>query len=193
MKKMMIFSLLALVMLGSFVCAAEKLNLSDIPFEFQRDAAASTSPKLVVPDWMVPPARVLFNLGTEGQLTLSLLVVLFALLAVLFMVLSSVMKFVPFFEGGKAWIGAIVVSLIASLAGGIRESAYLFLSLQVKVGRLGPLWFVVVILIAFIVGLGAMKALNMLSNKLKIEQAEHTGEEVSLKPLMEKLKEKGIN
>lgn len=145
--------------------------------------------EVTLPESFVQPIRLIFSIPLE-DITLSYLIVLIAMYIFMLLVVLSLIQFVPFFSGAKAWIGAIVISLLISISGGVRESATFLLSFNVNLGKLASVWFVFLALILIVLGWGWMRLLKMVKDKVGVEVSEQMGRDLSIKPLMEKLKEK---
>ena len=174
MKRWLIFSLFFIIILNSLVLAAIDTNLSVNELELSEGLASG--------------ARFVFNLPAVESVTLSYLVILIALFIFLLLVISSLMRFVPFFEGWKAWAGSVIVVLLISFSGGIRGSAQLFLGFQTNFGRFAQIGFIFLSIILLIIGWGLAQLLKMVRNKVGVEVAQQMGLNLSIKPLMNKLR-----
>ena len=146
--------------------------------------------EVTLPESFVQPIRLIFSIPLGEDITLSYLIVLIAMYIFMLLVVLSLIQFVPFFSGAKAWIGAIVISLLISISGGVRESATFLLSFNVNLGKLASVWFVFLALILIVLDWGWMRLLKMVKDKVGVEVSEQMGLDLSVKPLMEKLKEK---
>jgi heme A synthase len=181
MKKSFLFvGLLSLVLNSYFVLAAEDIT--------------NRSSMQIVPEGLQSAARFIFALDSSQVITLSHLIILIVVFFALLLIISSVMEFVPFFEGIKSWIGAIVITLLMSVSGGLRDASSLLFELgdRSSASNLGKIWLVLIVAVILVIGWGISKALKIVRDKIGIEEAEQVGRDVSLKPLLKKLKEKGV-
>lgn len=139
--------------------------------------------------------RLLFAIPASEKVDVSYLVVLFALFILLFFVVTNIMSFVPFFTGWKGAIAGVAVCILASVSGGLRESALLFLGFKDIFGagsRIGKVWFMFVIVLFFLIAYILIKVLDKLKKTFEIEKAENLGLKSATNPVTMKLKEKGI-
>ena len=137
------------------------------------------------------PFKLLFGIPQSESLTISFLIVLVAMTIFILLVMLSVVKFVPFFSGIKAWAAALVISLIVMVSGGIRESASIFMNFQANMGKWASIFFVFVAVIIIMIGWGLGRLLKIIRDRAGVESAERMGESISVRPVIEKLKEKG--
>ena len=180
MKKILLIVLLSLVFNSYFVLAAENVT--------------NSSSLQIIPEGMQSMARYMFALDSSQVINLSHLIILIVLFVSILLILSSVMEFIPFFEGFKSWIAAVVITLIISIAGGFKDAAYFLFSLGDKssTSNTGKILLVLAVSVILVVGWGFSKAIKMIRNKMGVEVAEQVGRDVSLKPLKKKLRESGV-
>ena len=188
MKRWLIFGLFLILVNGS-VFAADSTNLSQALAGGKQAISNISVNELELPSALTSATKVIFNIPAGENITLSYFVILVALFIFFLLLISSLMQFVPFFDGWKAWVGALVITLLVAFSGGIRASTQLFLNFEVNFGRFAQIGFVFIAVILIIIGWGLTKLLKMVKDKVGVETAEHMGENLSVRPLMAKLKE----
>ena len=172
----------------SFVSAQ---NLSQALSIGQESFARSFS-ETSLPDSIAQPLKFIFSIPANEDITLTYLIILVALSIFILMVMFSIIQFVPFFSGWKAWVGAVIISAIIAISGGIRESASFLSGFQANLGKWGSVILVFIAIILIILGWGLVKLLKIVRDRVGVETAEKMGEDLSVKPLLEKLREKGL-
>lgn len=124
-------------------------------------------------------ARILF--GIKGEISVSAFILLLAIWAWVFFLLSEILPLVPFFQGeAKRWLGALVVNLIIAITGTYVSIANLFLDLGAYFSFLeewatGLLFFAVIVIMVFFALF--QKLFKKFKEKIALEQKKEQGAE----------------
>ena len=188
MKKRLIFlGLIIGLFLVSFVAAAEQTGEAQAAGTAQVTSFREASNKILSQDVTIPenlqtPARMVFGLNIGEQIDFQIFVILFALLVILLLVVHEILEIIPIFGSRvKSWIGAIIVTLLASVTGAVKQTALFFFDIGGYVQFLkdwGILRFLVVLIFLIIlVYYGFFRLLR----KIKREEEEIKAEQAGLK------------
>jgi len=171
----------------SFVAAAEQTGEAQATGTAQVTSFREASNKILSQDVTIPenlqtPARMVFGLNIGEQIDFQIFVILFALLVILLLVVHEILEIIPIFGSGvKSWIGAIIVTLLASVTGTLKQTALFFFDIGGYVQFLkdwGILRFLVVLIFLIIlVYYGFFRLLR----KIKREEEEIKAEQAGLK------------
>lgn len=193
-KKVILFValLVILFLLNSFVYAVDNgandntTGDSNLPADIGRgvegvkDIGSKTESTLeqdvIIPENLQVPARIIF--GLQGEISLQEFIVLICVWVMFFLVISSILKITPFFEGWKAWIGGIVITCLIAITGTVRSIAIFFFSIGNIFGFLekwSPLKIIFAIILAIIIIYCASIVTKIINKKLMLERAEIAG------------------
>lgn len=193
-KKAILFVVLLVILflLNSFVYAVDNgandntAGDSNLPADIGRgvegvkDIGSKTESTLeqdvIIPENLQIPARIIF--GLQGEITLQEFIVLVCVWIMFFLVISSILKITPFFEGWKAWIGGIVITCLIAITGTVRSIAIFFFSIGNIFGFLekwSPLKIIFAIILAIIIIYCASIVTKIINKKLMLERAEIAG------------------
>lgn len=131
-----------------------------------------------VPENLQVPARIIF--GIKGEISLQHFIVLLAVWIMLFLIISSILKITPFFEGWKSWVGAVVITCLVAISGAIRSVSIFFLNLGNSfefLEKWSVLKIVFALIIVAILFYGVSILIKMLNRKVMISEAEQAGME----------------
>ena len=184
---MIFLGLIIGLFLISFVAAAEQTGEAQATGTAQVTSFREASNKILSQDVTIPenlqtPARMVFGLNIGEQIDFQIFVILFALLVILLLVVHEILEIIPIFGSGvKSWIGAIIVTLLASVTGTLKQTALFFFDIGGYVQFLkdwGILRFLVVLIFLIIlVYYGFFRLLR----KIKREEEEIKAEQAGLK------------
>ena len=186
-KRLIFLGLIIGLFLISFVAAAEQTGEAQATGTAQVTSFREASNKILSQDVTIPenlqtPARMVFGLNIGEQIDFQIFVILFALLVILLLVVHEILEIIPIFGSGvKSWIGAIIVTLLASVTGTLKQTALFFFDIGGYVQFLkdwGILRFLVVLIFLIIlVYYGFFRLLR----KIKREEEEIKAEQAGLK------------
>src|SRR3989344_4638963 len=186
-KRLIFLGLIIGLFLISFVAAAEQTGEAQATGTAQVTSFREASNKILSQDVTIPenlqtPARMVFGLNIGEQIDFQIFVILFALLIILLLVVHEILEIIPIFGSRvKSWIGAIIVTLLASVTGAVKQTALFFFDIGGYVQFLkdwGILRFLVVLIFLIIlVYYGFFRLLR----KIKREEEEIKAEQAGLK------------
>jgi hypothetical protein len=186
---------LLLILLISILCLtlvyAEETPLSNIgnpatltsennsSLSFQEKSNAALSRVIVVPSYIEKPLKLLFGINESQTLDLSHIILLTVLLFGFLFFLHILVKILPFFEGAvTSWLATIIILLLISTSGGLKQSADLMFSTMNFFDILSK-WsilklFAAIILTAIVItGLSILT--RMMEEKIRPEKARMAG------------------
>jgi hypothetical protein len=139
--------------------------------------------EIEVPESLKVPARIIFGLKPGDKLDISILITMICLWIFLVLLLSKTLELTPFFENGKSWLGAILITGIIGVSGSIKSVTVLWLDLGNIFGVLEKwgafkLGFVIIFLFSIFFGLNYV--LKILKDKKIIEESMGKGTEAGL-------------
>jgi len=216
-KEMKLFGLLgllfiAVILAGAFVAAVNETAAPANPVNPTANIYNQTEElkKLIgnqtmgvpIPAWVQNAADFAFKL--EGKsVDFPDLIILIALWVVIMMIIKSILEIVPFFgKGWKSWAGGIIVTLLASISGGIKEGGIWILGLadsikwldkfgQAKVAFVVILFIIVYFALIKLIPLVKTLVINPLKTQFGEEEAEMKGFEIGVETgLSKKSREK---
>ncbi len=129
-----------------------------------------------IPDWLGNSADFIFQF--EEDIGLSVLVILIAIFAMLFLVIQNIMKIMPFFDGWKSWFASLFVTLLISISGAINSVTRFFFEIANFMGVLekyGFLKIIFLIVLILIVIFTVKYVSDLVKEKLGEENAEMSG------------------
>jgi hypothetical protein len=139
--------------------------------------------EIEVPESLKVPARIIFGLKPGDKLDISILITMICLWIFLVLLLSKTLELTPFFENGKSWLGAILITGIIGVSGSIKSVTVLWLDLGNIFGVLEKwgafkLGFVIIFLFSIFFGLNYV--LKILKDKKILGESMGKGTEAGL-------------
>ncbi len=123
--------------------------------------------------------NTIFHFSSEESINLHLLILLFAILGVVVLILQQFMALVPFFsQKWQSFSAAVIITLIASVAGTVRMSALYLQDMGKSVeflGSSGLLSLFVIVVVLIFAYYAVSKALVMLKQSGRVSSAEQIG------------------
>ncbi len=186
-------SLMVLLLL-IFVCFSLQFASAQVPstLPIEQEALSRSFGEVGLPETVAQPIRFLFQIPATEDVTITYFIILIAVSIFILIAMFSLIKFVPFFSGWRAWAGAIVITLITAISGGAHWAALLFLSIRFLPDKWGSIFLVFVAFVLIILGLGLAKLLKIVRDKVGVETSRKMGLTLSVQPLMQKLRDEGI-
>lgn len=186
MKKGFVFALLLLLIFGSFVVAVNDSNqigmdLRQAGKQIADKGKSVLSSQVAIPTYLQGISKLFF--GFDNGTTLDVFIVILMVWIVIFVFMLYIMPFVPFFHSKLTSIfGALIVTLLIGISGGLKDGAYFFLTLGGILNFLDA-WptlkfFIAVVIIIAILFLGS-NIFRMLRMRYEIALAEKTGEDIA--------------
>lgn len=184
MKKLIfILPIACLILFG--LAAAQDLN--DIQGQIQNrtnlSGAQESSNRILEQQVEIPEnfrfvPRFLFGLQLNQEISFQLFIILIGSWIILYVGFTQIIKIMPFFDGGKAWIASFCVMVLMGISGGLILAANFLIDLSTLFGVLKG-WEIVGLAIALvflvIVYFFIAKVSKMLRNKMHVEENEITG------------------
>ena len=154
MKKIGALWFISLVILSLIISSSAQTTQPPNPTattEKTSEIPKTLSTQIEVPYWLEVFTRVLFGVKQE-KIEFSLIMILLSVAAMLFVIIYSVIDFVPFFEGKLQLPAAIIVTIIVSVTGAVRIGAQWLIDLAKIFSFLerwgsGALMFIIVVAI----------------------------------------------
>lgn len=157
----------------------EKVDLKDVGKNIGEKTNAFVDKEVKLPENLEKITRFIFKVPEGEAINLSSLIILVAVFLMLWMILGSILKLVPFFETNfKSIFGGLVVTLIIAVSGGIMFGAHMFMQLGTLFGVLEKYHFlslVLSIVIVIIIIIIAKTVGKIIKTSQDIEQASHGG------------------
>ena len=200
-KGILIFSLIFIcLILASSIYAQEQLanqaqNDSNKSVDIKNKANEVTTKinnvlekEIIVPDSLQGFARVLFGLKPEHKIDFSTLIILIAIWAGFVTLMSYLFSLMPFMNKGvPKFLGAIVVTCLVAISGGLLAMASFFLDIGRLINFFERLWaplkflsLVFSIIIAAVIVFLFSYVVRILKDKAEIEEAEAVGMKVGM-------------
>jgi len=187
MKKGIIICLLFILLIG-FIYAEEtttpeiKSNL-DIGKDFQIYSNSLLSKQITIPDYLQGPTKIIFGLQ-DNNIDLQNFIVLFSIWFFLVFLIQAILEIIPFFgEGFKSWFGAIIITLLISITGSIRNAANWLFGFGGAISLMkdwGLLKIIFTILILVILAFGLKKILHILKHGANKTENYAEGKRISM-------------
>lgn len=190
----MIF-VLCLLMIGTFIAgAAESLSDAVQDINASKDEArslrgaggaseSSLEQPIVFSGTLRKYVNSIFRFSSEEPINLHLLILLLAILGVLILILQQFMALVPFFsQRWQSFSAAVIITLMASVAGTVRMSALYLQDLGRSVqflGSSGLLNLFVIVIVLIFAYYAVSKILVMLQRSEQASNAEQIGFDAS--------------
>lgn len=196
MEKRVILTLVLIILVNFFiisVCSQEEEKDANLPADIGKGIENITEgiegvkgikektdtvleQDIIVPENLQIFARIIF--GVQGEIPLQIFIILVGIWIVLFILIASILKLTPFFEGFKAWIGGAVITCLIAITGTIRSLAIFSFNFGNFFGFLEK-WSVLKIVVALvIVGIlfyGASIILKLINKSSMLNKAEMAG------------------
>jgi hypothetical protein len=191
MKKWMIFALFALILLSSFVIAANGTtgtdtgaanisNLGGVASSAGQEVQSKLTQDVAIPSSLQFLSRILFGVKEGEKIALNELIIMLAFTLVIFLVVYNLVAILPFFSGSawKLWASSIIITLLVGVSGGIKDVSLFFAGLGAGIAILGKypiLRLIVSLAILGVILLTTTKVSNLIKAKMEIEKARETG------------------
>lgn len=194
MKRGIITALLIILLISSFAfVVAQKENAEDDDPDDNLDIAVKAEEagegikaatektldqEIILPEWLDKPVKVLFHIKDE-TITLERLIVLLAIFVGLLLVISDILKLVPFFK--KTWqsfLGGVIVTIIIAVTGVVNNIVrfiFDFVNIFDWLNKMGPLKIIFGLVVAIILIIIAKIVLKVINHKMMLSKAEHHG------------------
>jgi len=113
-------------------------DLSGAASGFQQNANNALEQNVSMNSSIRAVAGILFGLKQGEQISLQEFVVYGCLLLILVLMIREILVLVPFFEQiWSQWVGAVLITLLAGISGGMQKASYIFFSLGAFIAPLG--------------------------------------------------------
>jgi len=159
------------ILLSSFVVAQDATPI-------QQQATQAQAPQVAVPQELKDAARFIFNLDAGAEIEFSFFVILVVIFLGILLLVTEIVSFMSFFEGGSRWLAGIVITLLVSVSGGLKQAANFiwgFADIFKAVDKWGIVKLFFVILIIAILVFGVIILLEMLRKKVRKEERHWLG------------------
>lgn len=137
-----------------------------------------------IPEGLQTFARMFFGITNESNIDLSDFIILLGLWIGLLWVIHVAIEFVPIIKGdGIKWLMSLIVVVIISITGAIREIALWYYGVISDIEYLGEYPIVKLILsfaILIIVFFGLSRLIGMTKKEVELDEAERSGLKVGL-------------
>ncbi|MDO8467505.1 MAG: hypothetical protein Q7S56_00980 [Nanoarchaeota archaeon] len=186
MKRVVILTILILLVISPVIFAVEIVNSPPD----QQTIAGSIGEGLkngfnnllenaiIFPTFIDKPLKIIFGINGNEEITSEKIIVLLCILAGLIIFLHSVLEITPFFEGIKAWFGAVIIVLIIGVTGVI-NSVTIFLFNFANIFKILDTWSALriafTLLIIFAIFYGINKLTKIIKENTTISNAEMSG------------------
>jgi len=146
-----------------------------------------------IPAWVQNAADFAFKL--EGKsVDFHDLIILIALWVIIMLIIKSILEIMPFFgKGWKSWLAGAIVTLLASISGGITRGGIWILGLADSIkwlDRFGRAKVAFVVIFLIIVGYALMKLVKLVEENVIIYGKEQKGFKVGAETGFSKMKRK---
>jgi len=191
MKKSIILGILliSLILFTNLIIAEEVIGTENTGIQQvteisgANDFKASTNQflanEITIPENMNTISRLLFGIKEGETLEFSTLIILIALWLLGVIIIQAGLEFAPFFEGKlTSWLGAIIITLMASTTGIMNDASVFIFGLKDLFGNLGNYSFFFLILIIIVIiflMIGGKELFHILKHKLKKQVKEEKG------------------
>jgi len=170
MKKMLFFIVILYFLFIPFVLSQN----SNIPNQ------NITKEDIQVPENIKKLSNSLFNLNNE-DVSLEKLILLCALFLILIIMLFEIFKIMPLLSNSFLRVlGAIIVTILASISGGVNKSVFLFLfwANSFNFSRSGAAKITIFIIVSIILIIIVAKFSDYFKAKMVLDKAEELGEKL---------------
>jgi hypothetical protein len=183
-REMLFFSFALALVLSLYFVSCENVGLVEIPngtsANFTGGIGNTLSQNIVIPSGLEGFAKYLFNISSDKPMDLQTFIIYFCLWIMLLLIIKSAFEILPIFgEGWKSWLGAIVVTIIASSTGAIKTVAIWFFSLGKSLTKTSVLWIVFDFLVLVLLFIGLTIGLKKMKSSIGEERARAIGMKTS--------------
>jgi len=194
MKKSLLFCLLIITALAlTTLILAEDANIAQVKEVSGTIGSESTdnqnsenlkdfsndllSKQIIIPDNLQSISRLVF--GVTENLTLQDFIILTVLWIFLVLILQAILTIVPMFgDDWKSWIGAVIITLLISITGTLKQIKDVWFSFEWLTKLLhdwGLFNLILIILMLIVFAFGARKLIHMMKHKAAVEGNEIAG------------------
>jgi len=187
MKKGIIICLLFVLLIG-FVyaeeAASQEVNTNvNAEKDFQSYSNNLLSKQITIPDYLQNPTRIIFGLE-NSDIDLQNFIVLLSIWIFLVFLIQAILEIIPFLgEGFKSWLGAIIITLLISISGMIRNAANWLFGFGGAISLMkewGVLKIIFTILLLIIIVFGLKKILHILKHGANKTENYAEGRRISM-------------
>jgi hypothetical protein len=134
------------------------------------------SQKVIIPSFLEDFSKIIFALDSQAPLDLQTFIIYLVVWVWLLMIIKYILEIVPFFgECWKSWLGAIIITALASTTGAIKNSTIWFFSLGKLLTDVSILWLIFDFLVLAVLSFGVFKFLKIMKSKVGEENARVVG------------------
>lgn len=123
--------------------------------------------------------KFIFNINENEILNTQEIILILCIFFIVLILIHNILNFTPYFEGLKSWILALIVSILAGVAGVYRKVAqFFFISLKNYSDYFRKneiLISILVVLVLFFIFFGINKIIKIFKKYNEIEKAEELG------------------
>ena len=182
-KRILVFLLIFFIVLNFPLNSSQIINITQNITEKSENITgiwkktdASFSEEISIPGENL--IKTLLGIKPEQKLTLKILILVLCFFVGMLIFLQNILIITPFFEGGKSWIGAVIIILLIAITGAIYETTLFFINLlnfseTLKKGNVLGITIIILIIFAFLYGTKILS--NTIRKQFQIGEAENTG------------------
>ena len=185
---LLVFFLIGIVFCLSLISAetAGYLNVPNVTEngslgDFRSMADKTLSEQIVIPSNLEAFTKYLFALDNTKTIDLQTFIIYIAFWIMLLLLIKSALEMIPIFgDGWKAWLGSLIVTILASSSGGLKAISIWFFSLGKLFKQTSFLWLVFDFLILVLLFIGVTMFLKKAKSKMGEEKARAIGMKTSM-------------
>lgn len=180
-----VFAFVFLLIFSGMVVAANQsspMDLNEAGRQISEQGNTIFSSQVKIPEGLQSLAKFFF--GFDSGTTLDIFIFTIIMYIAIFTVIIYIMPLVPFFNGSKVTVlvSSIVVTLLIGISGGLKESAFFFLSLGGLLDFLDRWPFIkfgIVNLIIVLIVLSSTRLFKIIRRKMDVEIAKQVGKDLA--------------
>lgn len=162
------------ILLSSFVIAQDVVQQPQTNFKDKSNAFLEKDIQ-ISEDWQ-GIARIVFGIKSGEVIDFQSFIVLIALLVILFLIIHEVLTITPIFgEGVRPWIGGVVITLLISTTGAIKESVVFFFGFGVFFRDISLLNLLFTLVLLVLLAYGAFMLIKIIRHETRKEQRRMGG------------------
>lgn len=150
-------------------------------YDFQSIANKTLSEQIIIPTSLENFARYLFALDNTSPIELQTFIIYFSFWIMFLFLIKSALEVIPLFgTGWKSWLGSIIVTILISSTGSLKDIAIWFFSLGKLFKQTSFLWLILDFLILVLLFIGISILLKKVKSNIGEEKARTIGMKTSM-------------
>ncbi len=131
---------------------------------------------VAIPESLQIIARLVLGITPDTPVSVDELIILICLWVILVLIIKTILEFMPFFgEGWKAWVGAVIITMLSSMTGWMRSLSQMWFIFGSFFKGQDLLDIILNVILLIVFTFGAITLINMMKKKGGKEESEALG------------------